>query len=237
MTADIATKLKQAAEQPHVLVVDDDTRLRKLISRYLADNGFLVTTAHDAADARDKLAVLEYDLVVLDVMMPGEDGLSLTRYLRDTGELPVLLLTARGGADERIEGLEAGADDYLPKPFEPRELLLRINSILRRMPAKADEPRALRMGRWTFAPERDALIDGDEIQSLTSVEARLLKALAAHSGEVLSREKLADICALNANERTIDVQVTRLRKKIEVDPKSPRYLQTVRGEGYVLRPD
>lgn len=229
-------------EQPHILVVDDDTRLREALRRYLGQNGFLVTGAADAAEARAKLAGLEFDLIVLDVMMPGESGLSLCRDLVATGNTPVLMLTARSEADDRIDGLEAGADDYLSKPFEPRELVLRLNAILRRTARRV--PRAvhaavpIRLGRHLFDAEREELRAGEEIIRLTAMEAGLLRALAAEPGVVLSREALVEKAGVDAaNERTIDVQVTRLRRKLEDDPREPRYLQTVRGEGYVLRPD
>lgn len=229
-------------EQPHILVVDDDTRLREALRRYLGQNGFLVTGAADAAEARAKLAGLEFDLIVLDVMMPGESGLSLCRDLVATGSAPVLMLTARSEADDRIGGLEAGADDYLSKPFEPRELVLRLNAILRRtvrrVPRVALSAIPIRLGRYLFDAEREELRSGDEIIRLTAMESSLLRALAAEPGVVLSREALVGKAGVDAaNERTIDVQVTRLRRKLEDDPREPRYLQTVRGEGYVLRPD
>ncbi|MFV3128465.1 response regulator [Niveispirillum sp. KHB5.9] len=230
------------AEQPHILVVDDDTRLREALRRYLGQNGFLVTGAADAAEARAKLAGLEFDLIVLDVMMPGESGLELCRDLSGKGGAPILMLTARSEADERIHGLEAGADDYLSKPFEPRELVLRLNAILRRTARRA--PRAalgavpIRLGRYLFDAEREELRTGEEIIRLTAMEASLLRVLAAEPGMVMSREALVEKAGVDAgNERTIDVQVTRLRRKLEDDPREPRYLQTVRGEGYVLRPD
>lgn len=229
-------------EQPHILVVDDDTRLRELLRRYLSGNGFLVTAAKDAADARARLDGLEFDLIVLDIMMPGENGLDLTAALRRTSDVPILLLTARGEADDRIAGLEAGADDYLSKPFQPRELLLRINSILRRQARPAEPPppappAALRLGPLLYIPERDELRSGDEVIRLTTAEASLMRILAASPGVTFSREDLAERSRDVGNARSIDVQVTRLRRKIEPDPREPRYLQTVRGEGYVLRPD
>jgi two-component system phosphate regulon response regulator OmpR len=223
---------------PHILVVDDDTRLRELLRKYLADKGFVVATARDAADARAQLAGLSFDLIVLDVMMPGESGLALTASLRRSSEVPILLLTARGEPDDRIAGLEAGADDYLAKPFDPRELVLRINAILRRLPPPPAEPsRALRFGRWTYLPERDELRDGDQMMHLTTAEAALLRVLAAEPGVTLTREELTERAGIDGNARTVDVQVTRLRRKIEDDPRQPRFLHTVRGEGYVLRPD
>ena len=229
---------------PHVLVVDDDTRLRKLLARYLGEQGFVVTTAKNAGDARAKLKNLAYDLMVLDVMMPGENGFELTRSLRaadpSARPLPVLLLTAKGETGDRIEGLEAGADDYLLKPFDPRELLLRINAILRRAPTpQAKVKTTLRLGAWIYDPERDELRSADETVALTGMEAGLMRALAAAPGQVVSRETLAErsVAGQAINDRTIDVQVTRLRRKIEADAKNPRYLITVRGGGYSLRPD
>ena len=229
---------------PHILVVDDDTRLRGLLARYLGEQGFIVVTARNAEDARAKLKSLAFDLMVLDVMMPGESGFELTRALRLSDvaarPLPILLLTAKGETDDRIEGLEAGADDYLLKPFEPRELLLRINAILRRAPKpKIAKKIELRLGTWTYDPERDELRSDNEIVSLTGMEAGLMRALAASPGQVVSRETLSERSAAGQaiNGRTIDVQVTRLRRKIEADAKNPRYLITVRGGGYSLRPD
>lgn len=224
---------------PHILVVDDDARLRTLLRKYLADKGYLVTAAADAAEARAKMAALAVDLLVLDVMMPGEDGLALTRALRRDGNaVPVLLLTAMGEVDDRINGLEAGADDYLPKPFEPRELLLRIASILRRAPKpEAEAPAVLGLGEFSWDPVRQELRHGDETVHLTTAERELMAILAEAPGQAVSRDDLAARTGNAANARAVDVQVTRLRKKLEDDPRMPRYLQTVRGMGYMLRPD
>lgn len=222
------------AALPHILVVDDDTRIRNLVSRYLADNDFVVITAQDAAEARELMQHFEFDAMVVDVMMPGETGLEFTRAIRSKAGIPVLLLTALGEVEDKVTGLDAGADDYLPKPFEPRELVARINAILRRTAKKPAELKPFRMGKWRFDPAVDELDGGEERQRLTSAEARLLRALAAHAGEPVSRDILAKICEADG-ERTIDVQVTRLRRKIEEDTKAPRYLQTVRGKGYMLR--
>lgn len=224
---------------PHILVVDDDSRLRTLLRKYLSDNGYLVTVAADAAEARAKMAALAVDLLVLDVMMPGEDGLSLTRALRAEGSaVPVLLLTAMGEVDDRINGLEAGADDYLPKPFEPRELLLRIASILRRAPKpEVEAPAALGLGAFSWDPARQELRRGDEVVHLTTAERELMAILGEAAGQAVSRDDLAARTGNAANARAVDVQVTRLRKKLEDDPRMPRYLQTVRGMGYMLRPD
>lgn len=223
---------------PHILVVDDDTRLRDLLRKFLADNGYVVTTAADAADARAKLAALAFDLIVLDVMMPGEDGLSLTRSLRETGPVPILLLTAMSEVDDRIRGFESGADDYLPKPFEPRELLLRVASILRRVPKpEAEVARELRFGALIWNLARAELKKDGEVVHLTTAEGQLMTILAEAAGEVVARDDLALRTGNSANPRAVDVQVTRLRKKLEDDPRLPRWLQTVRGMGYMLRPD
>lgn len=221
----------------HLLVVDDDRRLRELLRSFLSENGYVVSTAATAAEARAFLAVFEVDLLVLDVMMPGETGLAFLASLRQSGnDTPVLMLTARGEADDRISGFEAGADDYLPKPFEPRELLLRIAAILRRQKPERPE-RTLRLGRWRYDPELGELSDGQNTMRLSAVEAGLMRTLAAKPATIISREDLVAQQPLASNARTVDVQVTRLRRKIEQDPKNPRYLLTVRGEGYMLRPD
>lgn len=232
------------AELPHILVVDDDARLRELLRRYLSSNGFIVSIAGNAAEARARLQGIAFDLLVVDIMMPGETGLELTESLTSgDAAAPILLLTARDDPDDRIAGLEAGADDYLAKPFQPRELVLRINSILRRRgaappPSAVAPPPPVRLGRFIYQPDRDELrADDDEAIRLTTAEAALMRALAAQPGAVISREELAERCRMDGNMRTVDVQVTRLRRKIEPDPKEPRYLHTVRGEGYVLRPD
>jgi two-component system phosphate regulon response regulator OmpR len=227
------TDTAQAAPA-HVLVVDDDERLRRLLQKYLTDNGYAVTTAADAAEARAQLAAIVPDLIVLDVMMPGESGMQLTKSLRAKSTVPILLLTAMGAAPDRIAGLESGADDYLAKPFEPRELLLRIAGILRRAPKEA-ETRFITFGAFTFEPLRGELRKGDSFVHLTAAEAQLLGFLAGAAGEPLSREDLAG--RTGAMPRAVDVQVTRLRKKIEANPRRPRYLQTVRGRGYVFWPD
>lgn len=235
--------IRDLAGLPHVLVVDDDRRIRELVSRYLEEHGFVVLTARDAAEARSALAYFAFDILVIDVMMPGETGLELTRALRGQdvyAGIPLLLLTALGEAGDRIEGFEAGADDYLPKPFEPQELVLRLKAILRRaaLARQAEEAvlKSFKVGRWRFNPDHDELRDGEERVMLTTVEANLIKALAAKPGEVLSREELAAQCGMDdAGERTIDVQVTRLRRKIEEDTRAPLYLRTVRGKGYMLR--
>ncbi len=224
-------------ESPHILVVDDDARLRKLLARYLSEHGFLVASAEGAADARVKLASFAFDLIVLDLMMPGESGLSLAADLRRRSGVPILMLTAMGEPEDRIAGLEKGADDYMVKPFEPRELLLRIGNILRRVPQANAQPAEVRMGGMVFDMEREELREGDQPVKLTSVETALLGALARRAGVALSREELIDLTGAAGGDRAVDVQVTRLRRKIESDPRDPRYLQTVRGRGYVLKPD
>jgi len=238
MAAPMATP--PGPDAAHLLVVDDDPRLRDLLRRFLEREGFRVTAAKDAAEARHMLRVMHFDLIVLDVMMPGESGLALTEAIRRERDVPVVLLTARGAPEDRIAGFERGADDYLPKPFEPRELLLRIRTILRRLAAPAGQAQAagpVRLGEATFDPARGLLTKGGEAVRLTSGEAALLGALAARAGETLTREDLAAALGQEEQgERAIDVQVTRLRRKIEPDPREPAFLQTVRGRGYVLRP-
>jgi two-component system, OmpR family, phosphate regulon response regulator OmpR len=225
------------SSEPHLLVVDDDARLRELLRRYLTDHGFRVTTAGDAAEARARLTSIAFDLLVLDVMMPGESGLDLTRNLRRDGRLPILLLTAMAEPEDRINGLEHGADDYLAKPFEPRELVLRIRNILQRVPQPAPPTAEVRFGACRFDLARGELYRGGDAVHLTAAETALLAALARRPGEAVSREALSEEAQFSGNVRTVDVQVTRLRRKIERDPKFPRYLQTVRGTGYVLKPD
>lgn len=227
----------------HLLIVDDDERIRSLLQKFLMRHGFLVTAARDAAHARRILAGLDFDMIVLDVMMPGEDGLALTASLRETMQTPILLLTAKGETENRIEGLEAGADDYLAKPFEPKELLLRINAILRRMPeaGAADvAPKVMSLGAFRYDLERGEMWEGDALVRLTATEVQLMKIFSAQPGEPLSRAKLVEELGRDrgqAQERAVDVQITRLRRKIEDNPKQPRYLQTVRGAGYMLAPD
>ncbi|GAA0292274.1 response regulator [Rhodovulum strictum] len=228
----------------HLLIVDDDARIRDLLRKFLLRNGFLVSTARDAGHARRLLGGLDFDLIVMDVMMPGEDGVSFTRSIRHEIATPILLLTARGETSDRIAGLEAGADDYLPKPFEPKELLLRINAILRRAPpARApaeDLPKVLHLGLVRYDVGRGELWAGDARVRLTATEAQLMRIFSARPGEAVSRTRLVEELGRDgdqAQERAVDVQITRLRRKIEADPRQPRYLQTVRGEGYMLAPD
>lgn len=217
----------------HVLVVDDDVRLRRLLQRYLTEHGYHTTTAADALEAKAALKNFAFDLMVLDVMLPGQDGVSLTAELRQVVDLPILLLTARGEVEDRVSGLAAGADDYLAKPFDPRELLLRIATILRRAPPPLVQ--SLRFGPFTFDPARHELKRGDEIIHLTETELSLLRTLAEQPGLAISRQELGERSRISGSDRAIDVQVARLRRKLEPDPRQPRYLLTRRGEGYVLR--
>ena len=229
------------ADERHLLIVDDDDRIRGLLKEYLARAGFRVTGAQDAAAARRVLAVIDFDLMILDVMMPGEDGLSLTRWLRGEpgpkASTPILMLTARGLPDERIEGLAVGVDDYMAKPFEPQELLLRIEAILRRYLAARPPPAArISLGACAFDLARGELLRGTEPVRLTEGEAKLLRRLAERPNAPIDRMDLARDAG-EGGGRAVDVQVTRLRRKIEADPRNPRYLQTVRGVGYMLAPD
>jgi two-component system phosphate regulon response regulator OmpR len=226
-----------SADLPHILAIDDDDRLRELLQKFLSKNGFRVSVARDAPDARAKLAALEFDLMILDLMMPGESGLNLAANIRKTNPIPILMLTAMADSEDRIVGLENGADDYLTKPFEPRELLLRINNILRRQPALIELKMDIQMGDVLFDQIHDTLNRNGELIHLTSIETSLLKVLAKQPNNILSREELIERTGAAGGGRAVDVQVTRLRRKIEKDPKLPRYLQTVRGKGYVLRPD
>ncbi|MBB5372702.1 response regulator transcription factor [Acidocella aromatica] len=228
-----------SGDAPHILLVDDDTRLSQLAARFLAEQGFRVTLAGSAAEARDKLRFLDFDLMVLDVMMPGETGLELTSGLRAerAPEMPILLLTARDTPEDIVAGFEAGADDYLGKPFDPRVLVARIRAMLRRAQPAAVPAAPLQLGPATFDPARGELVSANARIRLTGAELALLAALAARPHEILSREVLAVALGLDdVNERAIDVQVTRLRRKIEPDPREPRFLHTVRGKGYTLKP-
>jgi len=227
----------------HLLIVDDDERIRVLLQKFLIRSGFWVSAARDAEHARRILSGLEFDLIVLDVMMPGESGVDFTRSLRETLTTPIMLLTAKGETDDRIAGLEAGADDYLAKPFEPKELLLRINAILRRVPPTeaADAiPKMYMLGPIRYDVERGEMWQGEQLVRLTATESKLMKIFATSPHAAVARSELVEKLGRDkgqAQERAVDVQITRLRRKIEVDPKQPRYLQTVRGAGYMLAPD
>lgn len=231
-----AENTKDFQNLPHILVVDDDDRIRGLVSRYLNEHGFLSFTAADAAGAKDILGIASFDAIVLDVMMPGQDGRSLTQEIRKTSDVPVILLTAMVEVEDRVSGLQSGADDYLTKPFDPRELVLRLQAILRRRPTETEGGKAYKIGAWRYDPSMPELVDGETLVRLTDVEARLLNVMAKRPDIIFSRDELADLCGVEAGgERTIDVQVTRLRRKLEEDSKAPRYLQTIRGKGYLLR--
>ncbi|MBX9741874.1 MAG: response regulator [Beijerinckiaceae bacterium] len=232
-----------ADDAPHLLVVDDDRRIRALLSRYLSGQGYRVTTAGTALEARARLRNLAFDLIILDVMMPGESGLEFASWQREESDVPILMLTARTDAADRVRGLETGVDDYLAKPFEPKELSLRIASILRRTAARAEPPpvatsvASVRFGAFTFNLERGDLRHADEIIRLTDRERFMLRLLANAAGEPVSREELAGESGGANNERTVDVQINRLRRKIETDPTNPHHLQTARGAGYRLMLD
>jgi Response regulators consisting of a CheY-like receiver domain and a winged-helix DNA-binding domain len=229
-----ATATAPADDAAHILVVDDDTRIRELLSRYLTEQGFRVSTAADAAEARRKLEGIDFDLLVVDVMMPGESGLSLTKHLREVRNVPILMLTALAESHDRIEGLEAGADDYLPKPFNPRELVLRINNILKRggqPPAPKIEQ--IVFGPYTFVIAKRELKKAGEVIRLTDREREIMVLFAERAGETIPRHELVG-SDIEVGERTIDVQINRLRRKIEDDPANPVWLQTVRGIGYRL---
>lgn len=225
-------------EQKHILVVDDDTRLRGLLQRFLRENHFLVSAAKDADEARLLMRQYRFSLLIVDVMMPKESGLEFLAKLRQESAVPVIMLTAMGDVEDRIAGLENGADDYVAKPFEPKELLLRIGSVLKRTPAEKKENQLLDLGLCVFDMQTKELTSKQgELLHITPVEQSLLCILGAKSGQVFSREKLSDILGAGQSLRSIDVQITRLRKKIEKDSKNPRYLQTLRGKGYMLLAD
>jgi len=224
-------------DAPHVLVVDDDERIRSLLTRYLTNNGFRVTPAADAAVARTALSGLEFDIVILDVMMPGENGLDLARYLKSKSDVPICMLTAQSETSDRIMGLETGVDDYMPKPFEPRELVLRLKNIMRRgVPPSEPRTDEIRMGEMTFHVGRGELRHGEKSIKLTERERDLLRMFAQRAGDSIARHELASDDS-TGSERAIDVQINRLRRKIETDPSNPVYLQTVRGKGYILYAD
>jgi two-component system phosphate regulon response regulator OmpR len=225
--------VQPADDAPHLLLVDDDRRIRDLLSRFLAHEGFRVTTAMSAKDARAKLLGLHYDLLILDVMMPGETGFDLARFIRSASTVPIIMLTAKAEADARIEGLQIGADDYVAKPFEPRELLLRIGNILKRAtPAPVAKVESVAFGPYVFHLERCELRDGETVVHLTDRERDMLRMLAALPGETVPRGALTG--GDTVNERAVDVQINRLRRKIERDPANPLFLQAVRGIGYRL---
>ena len=216
----------------HILVVDDDDRIRDLIKQYLEDNNFLVTSAKDALDAKKKLEILKFDILVLDIMMPGESGLSLTKEIKKKNSTPIILLTAKGEAQDRIKGLELGADDYLGKPFEPKELLLRIKNILYKIqkPILSDE---IYIGNTIVNLKKLEIKINNKIKKINPQEKKILEKMLETPGKIFSRDNIGKIINIS-KERTIDVMITRLRQKIESSPKKPKYLQTIRGSGYVL---
>jgi len=218
----------------NLLVVDDDERIRNLLSQYLIKEGFIVSTASGAEPARKKIQLLKFDLIILDIMMPGDDGLTLTKEIRDNSDIPIILLTAKSGTDSKIQGLEIGADDYLTKPFNPKELLLRVLSILKRSKSEENIDNEIFFGDYILNIEKRELTKAKDRVYLTDREMNLLIALAKSPGQPLNREKLAGI---DEPGRSVDVGINRLRRKIEKDPRMPLWLQTVRGEGYILRPD
>jgi len=231
--------LNAAEDDRHILVVDDDRRLRDLLRRFLTENGYHVTSAADTVEATAALKNFAFDLMVLDVMMPGQDGISFTSEIRQTTDLPVLLLTARGETDDRVSGLAAGADDYLVKPFDPRELLLRVATILRRVVPTVPEPlpmqRLLRFGPFVFDVERQELKQEGQPVHLTTAELSLLHILAKQPGSPVDRRSLSEQSRISGSDRAVDTQIARLRRKLESDPRRPQYLLTMRGAGYVLR--
>lgn len=226
-------------EFKHILVIDDDLRLRNLLQRFLQEHGFVVSSAKDAEEARMFLQQYLFDLLIVDVMMPNETGIEFLQKLRQDNDVPAIILTAMGETQDRISGLEAGADDYLPKPFEPRELILRINNILRRIPQNNNKlQQVLKFGVYAYDINKKELRqENGKIIHLTPVEQAILGILSQKTGQIFTREKLSELLDSEQNLRSVDVQITRLRKKFEPDSKNPRYLQTVRGKGYMLLTD
>ena len=216
----------------HILVVDDDDGIRDLVKQYLNENNFLVTTANSAEDANKKIEVVKFDLIVLDIMMPGKSGLEFTRENKNAINTPIILLTAKGEVSERVEGLEVGADDYLPKPFEPKELVLRIKNILNKT-KRRDLKRVIEFGSIKIDLNKHLIIKNSKEYKINNAEKTILEEMINSSGKTFSRDEIGRILNLD-KERSIDVIITRLRKKIESDPKNPKYLQTIRGAGYVL---
>jgi two-component system phosphate regulon response regulator OmpR len=217
----------------HILIVDDDDKIRELLKQYLKINNFFVSTAINAADAEEKLKIVKFDLAIIDIMMPGKDGLQLTKEIRETIDLPIILLTAKGESEDRIKGLEVGAEDYLPKPFEPKELLLRIKNIIKRIKKNNSITTPIKIGKANINLKKMEIQKDKKITKINASEKTLLENMISSAGKIFSREEISKITHLT-QERSIDVLVTRLRQKIEPDPKNPKYLQTVRGTGYVL---
>ena len=216
----------------HILVVDDDNRIRELVKEYLIKNNFLVTSAKDALDAKKKIEIIKFDILILDIMMPGESGLSLTKTIKKNNQVPIILLTAKDEAHNRIEGLELGADDYIGKPFEPKELLLRINNILNKV-KKAILSDEIYIGEALINLKKLHIKISNKIKKINPQERTILEKMLESPGKIFSRNDIGKIINVS-KERTIDVMITRLRKKIEINPKNPKYLQTIRGSGYVL---
>jgi two-component system, OmpR family, phosphate regulon response regulator OmpR len=223
-------------EKKHILVVDDDDRIRELIKEYLEGNDFYITTTRDAEDAKNKIKLIKFDLIILDIMMPGQNGLELTKEIKLTSDQPIILLTAMGETSDRVSGLETGADDYLPKPFEPKELLLRIKNILKRIKKNKNLNPILKFGNIKVDLDKMSITSKEGDIKLNSAEKALLEIMILSVGRVFQREQISKIVKLT-KERAVDVMITRLRQKIEPDPKNPKYLQTVRGNGYVLWTD
>ena len=217
----------------HILIVDDDDKIRDLLKQYLKNNNFFVSTAINASDAEEKLKIVKFDLAIIDIMMPGKDGLQLTKEIRENIDLPIILLTAKGEAEDRVRGLELGAEDYLPKPFEPKELLLRIKNVIKRIKKDNHIITAIKIGKANVNIKKMEIYKDKKIIKINASEKILLENMISSAGKIFSREEISKITNLT-QERSIDVLVTRLRQKIEPDPKNPKYLQTVRGTGYVL---
>ena len=220
--------------KPHILIVDDDERIRKLLSRFLRENGYIVSTAEHPEQARQVMDWAQYDLMVIDVMMPGQNGFDFGEEIREKSDIPFIFLTAKIEMNDKVKGFASGGDDYLTKPFEPQELVLRIEAILKRRKRERQAKEQLYIGRWNYLPDIAELKHEDTVQRLTEVENKLLKIFIKKRGEIVSRQDISSVFDEDKNDRTIDVQITRLRKKIEQDPKYPRLLQTVRGKGYIL---
>jgi len=217
----------------HILVIDDDDKIRDLLKQYLKKNNYLVSTSHDAADAEEKISLVKFDLAIVDIMMPGKDGLQLTKEIREKIDLPIILLTAKGETEDRIKGLEYGAEDYLPKPFEPKELLLRIHNVLKRVKKEKNFKDAIKIGKTLIHLKKMEIQNDRKAYKISMTERSLLENLISSAGKIFTRDEISKITGLT-KERSIDVLITRLRQKIEPDTKNPKYLQTVRGAGYVL---
>jgi two-component system phosphate regulon response regulator OmpR len=217
----------------HILIIDDDEKIRDLLKQYLKNNNFFVSTAINASDAEEKLKIIKFDLAIIDIMMPGKDGLQLTKEIREKIDLPIILLTAKGEPEDRVRGLELGAEDYLPKPFEPKELLLRIKNIIKRIRKNKYAITSIKIGKTNINMKKMEIQKDKKVIKINASEKTLLENMIGSAGKIFSREEISKITNLT-QERSIDVLVTRLRQKIEPDPKNPKYLQTVRGTGYVL---